>query len=187
MLSMVWQLVVLPGLHTVTVVNSVLTSGLVLFGPALTATLTTLAADGVEPPGVPVNGVLPWPPPQPSADRHRAVHNPASTARISAVLPSRRRSERPRADRHVPRMRACAHPTAPPARGSEPAGGCAPCAWHPPPLRRDRRSVPTSGADSAGRDRSTRRQTPCRPLRRIRAPECPKAIVFRAIDSPHAR
>src|SRR5271155_4280832 len=185
---MVWQLVVLPGLHTVTVVNSVLTSGLVLVGPASTTTLTTLATAGGEPPEVPTDsGVSLWPPPQPDADRHRAVHSPMSTARISAALPSRHRSERSGEGTRVLRTRACARPLAPPDRWSGPAGGRGPCAWYSPPLPRDRRSVPTSGADSVGRDRSRQRQTPCRLLRRIRAPWCPRVIVFRAIDSPRAR
>src|SRR5579863_9712094 len=109
---MVWQLVVLPGVHTVTVVNRVLTSGLVLVGPALTTTLTTLAVAGGEPPPTPVDCDVPlWPPPQPDADSNTAAISPASALRISAVLPSRRRSARPRVSRRVPRMRACVRPT----------------------------------------------------------------------------
>src|SRR5579863_10781954 len=100
---MVWQLVVLPGVHTVTVVNRVLASRLVLVGPASTTTLTTLETAGGDPPPSPVDSDVPsWPPPQPSADRHRAVHSPMSRARISEVLPSRRRSARPQADMRVP-------------------------------------------------------------------------------------
>jgi hypothetical protein len=94
---MVWQLVVLPGTHTVTVVNRVLTSELVLVGPESTTTLTALEADGAGPPG---DSVLPPPPPPPpheSADRHKAAHAPKRHARadvrdaanltISANLP----------------------------------------------------------------------------------------------------
>jgi hypothetical protein len=55
MLSMVWQFVVLPGAHTVTVVNRVLTSGLVLEGPPLTTTLATLGPVGAELPEEPLD------------------------------------------------------------------------------------------------------------------------------------
>src|SRR5271170_6753786 len=83
---MVWQLVVLPGTHTVIVVNSVFTSGLLLVGPASTTTLTTLEPVGVVEPTeeLPDAGeaVLPPPPPPPqeSADRHRAAQSPKRQA-----------------------------------------------------------------------------------------------------------
>src|SRR5260370_38839573 len=102
---MVWQLVVLPGTHTVTVVNKVLTSGLVLVGPASTTTPATLGpVGGVELPGA---NEPPPPPPQESADRQRATHTPNRHARagvptaanltISANLPRLRRRARPAA------------------------------------------------------------------------------------------
>src|SRR5258708_12621187 len=75
---MIWQFVVLPGTHTVTVVNKVLTSGLVLVGPASTTTPTTLEPVGVGPTNEPV---LPPPPPQESADQQRAAHSPTRHAR----------------------------------------------------------------------------------------------------------
>jgi hypothetical protein len=76
MLSMVWQFVVLPGAHTVTVVNRVLASGLVLVGPLLTTTLTTLAPVGAELPEEPVDpDDGPSPPPQESIGRHRTAHS----------------------------------------------------------------------------------------------------------------
>src|ERR1700735_3994654 len=86
---MVWQLVV-SGIHTVTVVNSVLTSGLVLVGPASTTTLTTFEV-GVDPPEEPDppdpnEATLPPPPPQESADRHRAAHSPKRHARAGTTV-----------------------------------------------------------------------------------------------------
>jgi hypothetical protein len=80
MWSMVWQLVVLPGTHTVTVVNKVLTSGLVLVGPASTTMPATLEPVGVEITGA---GVL-LPPPQDSSDQQRAAHSPKRHARAGA-------------------------------------------------------------------------------------------------------
>src|ERR1700722_4046612 len=85
---MVWQLVVLPGTHTVTVVNNVLVSVLVVgSGPASTTTLTTLEpVDG---------GVLPPPPPEstpaslPPQERtavHRTAQNPKRAARACAPV-----------------------------------------------------------------------------------------------------
>src|SRR5271154_2086862 len=86
---MVWQVVV-PGTHTVTVVNSVLTSGLVLVGPASTMTLTTLLGGGVVPPVEPPDEVeLPLPlapPPQESTGRHRAAHSPKRHARAAPTV-----------------------------------------------------------------------------------------------------
>src|SRR5882724_11041916 len=99
---MVWQFVVLPGTHSVTVVNNVLTSGLVLVGPASTTMSATLAPVGVEPPDA--NEA---PPPQESAGRQRTAHTPKRHARagvpriailtISASLPRSRRRARPAA------------------------------------------------------------------------------------------
>ena len=77
---MVWQFVVLPGTHTVTVVNRVLMSGLVLVGPASTTTPTTFEPVGVELPEEPLDPEEPLgerplsPPPQESSDAHRAAH-----------------------------------------------------------------------------------------------------------------
>src|SRR5882672_10928183 len=115
---MVWQLVVLPGTHTVTVVNNVLTSGLVLVGPASTTTSTTL-----EPVGVGLLGASeapPPPPPQESAGRQRAAYTPKRHARagvpriailtISANLPRSRRSARPAANTRSPQRSAYARP-----------------------------------------------------------------------------
>src|ERR1700730_4828939 len=82
MWSMVWQLVVLPGTHTVTVVNKVLTSGLVLVGPASTTMSTTLEPVGVETPGADVPLL---PPPQDSTDQQRAAHSPKRLARAGAA------------------------------------------------------------------------------------------------------
>src|ERR1700728_2667065 len=86
---MVWQVEV-PGTQTVTVVNSVLTSGLLLVGPASTTTLTTFEPVGVELPEEPDppdanEATLPPPPPQESADRHRAAHSPKRHAGASTV------------------------------------------------------------------------------------------------------
>jgi hypothetical protein len=87
---MVWQLVV-PGTHTVTVVNSVLTLGLELVGPASTTTLTTFDPVGAELPEEPAapdanEATLPPPPPQESAGRHRAAHSPRRHARAKTTV-----------------------------------------------------------------------------------------------------
>src|SRR5258707_741373 len=119
MWSMVWQLVVLPGTHTVTVVNKVLTSGLVLVGPASTTMPATL-----EPVGVEITGAgVPLPPPQDSSDQQSAAHGPKRNARagapagatpaISANLLCSHRWARPAAGTRDPRRRACARPPAP--------------------------------------------------------------------------
>src|ERR1700679_2518363 len=97
MLSMVWQFVVLPGTHTVTVVNRVLTSGLVLVGPALTATPTTLGPVGTELPDEPPDPVepvdpderpvLPSPsPPQESIGIHRTAQSARRQTRAAAAV-----------------------------------------------------------------------------------------------------
>jgi hypothetical protein len=85
MLSMVWQFVVLPGTHTVTVVNSVLT--VLLAGPELTTTLATL-----EPVVVVVVVVVPVPdvptlspPPQDSTNPHAAAQSPTRHARVARI------------------------------------------------------------------------------------------------------
>jgi hypothetical protein len=90
---MVWQFVVLPGAHTVTVVNSVLTSGLVLVGPPLTTTLTTLEPDGAElpeePPDPDERPLLPPPlpsPPQESMGAQRTAHSARRQARDGATV-----------------------------------------------------------------------------------------------------
>jgi hypothetical protein len=96
---MVWQFVVLPGTHTVTVVNRVLTSGLVLVGPPLTMTLTTLGPVGAELPEEPldpveevdpdVRPVLPPPlpsPPQESIGTQRTAHSARRQARDGATV-----------------------------------------------------------------------------------------------------
>src|SRR6202034_4024913 len=99
MLSMVWQFVVLPGAHTVTVVNRVLTSGLVLVGPALTTTPTTLGPVGAELPDDPPDPVEPvdpverpvLPPPLPSPPQEsigiqRTAQNARRQARDGATV-----------------------------------------------------------------------------------------------------
>src|ERR1700722_15555282 len=88
MLSMVWQFVVLPGTHTVTVVNSVLMSGLVLVGPPLTTTLTTLGPVGPELPVLPppLPPPLPSPPPQESIGTQRTAHSARRQARDGATV-----------------------------------------------------------------------------------------------------
>jgi hypothetical protein len=106
---MVWQFVVLPGAHMVTVVNRVLTSGLVLDGPPLTTTLATLGPVGAElpeepldpvvpvpvdverpvlPPSLPVTPVLPVlpSPPQESIGRQRTAHSVRRQAREGATV-----------------------------------------------------------------------------------------------------
>src|SRR6266404_1448182 len=102
---MVWQLVVLPGTHTVTVVNSVLT--LRLFGPASTTTETTFEGGGG---GV---GVTPAPSPPPPQETNTRLEKPISpaaimwtTLRISVSRPWRSRAAGPAAGRHGPKMRA---------------------------------------------------------------------------------
>src|SRR5258707_4542465 len=118
---MAWQLVVLPGTHSVTVVNSVLTSGLVLVGPASTTMPVTLAPVGVEPPGAVelTPTPPPLPPPQDSTGRHRTAYTPKRHARagtpriailaISANLPRSRRRARPTAGKQTPRTNAYVH------------------------------------------------------------------------------
>ena len=106
---MVWQFVVLPGTHTVTVVNRVLTSGLVLVGPPLTTTLATLGPVGTElpeepldpeeppdpdempvlPPSLPVRPLLPPPlpsPPQENIGTQRTAHSARRQARDGATV-----------------------------------------------------------------------------------------------------
>src|ERR1700679_267137 len=86
MLSMVWQFVVLPGAHTVTVVNRVLMSGLVLDGPPLTTTLATLGPDGAELPEEPLDPLVPLPLP---VDVERPVLPPSlPVTPVLPVLPS---------------------------------------------------------------------------------------------------
>src|ERR1700733_43366 len=100
MLSMVWQFVVLPGTHTVTVVNRVLTSGLVLVGPPLTTTPTTFGPVGAELPDEPPDPVepvdpverpvlpppLPSPPPQESIGIHRTAQSARRQTRDGATV-----------------------------------------------------------------------------------------------------
>jgi hypothetical protein len=85
---MVWQFVVLPGTQTVTVVNRVLMSGLVLVGPASTTTPTTFEPVGVELPEEPLDPVARplSPPPQESTDAHRAAHRLKRRARDAAGM-----------------------------------------------------------------------------------------------------
>src|SRR5260370_24035628 len=164
---MIWQFVVLPGTHTVTVVNKVLTSGLVLVGPASTTTSTTLEPVGVELPDA--NEPLLPPPPQESTDQQRAAHSPKRHARdgvpmgasliISANLLRSHRLERPAAGTRGPRRRAYARPPARRDCSHVSAGDGVPCAGLSPPLRSYRSTVPGAGADSARWGRSTRPQT----------------------------
>src|ERR1700719_3021150 len=80
---MIWQFVVVPGTHTVTVVNRVLTSGLVLVGPASTTMSATLEPVGVELPGA-IEALLPPPPPPPpqeSTGQQSTAHSPKRHAR----------------------------------------------------------------------------------------------------------
>src|SRR4029077_20393544 len=93
---MIWQFVALPGTHTVTVVNKVLTSGVVLVGPASTTTSATLAPVGVEPPDpdeplpLPLTTTPPPPPPpQESTGQQRAAHSPKRQARDDAPMEAR--------------------------------------------------------------------------------------------------
>ena len=87
---MVWQLVVLPGTHTVTVVNRVLRSGLVLVGPASTTTPTTLEPVGGGVPEEPLDPEEPLAPvetpPQESTDAHNAAHRLKRRAREAARM-----------------------------------------------------------------------------------------------------
>ncbi len=101
MLSMVWHVEV-PGTHTVTEVNSVLTLSLV--GPAVTATLATLGPDGVVP--VPVE-LEPEPPmvlPPPQAAMPRDIRdssvNRLPRQNLIRVLPPKHRSAPPAASKH---------------------------------------------------------------------------------------
>src|SRR5258708_4372924 len=170
MWSMVWQLVVLPGTHTVTVVNKVLTSGLVLVGPASTTMSATLEPVGVET-GSPT--VLRPPPPQDSTDQQRAAHSPKRQARagappgaslaINANLLCSHRWARPAAGTRDPRRRACARPPAPRDCCHVFAGDGGPSAGLSPRSRSYRSTVPGSGANSVWWGHSTRPQTPCRP------------------------
>src|SRR5450755_3582321 len=137
---MVWQFVVLPGTHTVTVVYRVLT--VLLAGPESTTTLTTFEPVGV---GLPGDNELPPPPPPPheSADRHKAAHSPERSARvtvvagvrtitrapISATPRGRRRWERLGASTPGPRMHAYVRSIEPPGRFVGFANECARCAW----------------------------------------------------------
>src|SRR5258708_16843486 len=190
---MIWQFVVLPGTHTVTVVNKVLTSGLVLVGPASTTTPTTLEPVGVGPTNEPV---LPPPPPQESADQQRAAHSPKRHARdgvprgasliISASLLRSHRWARPAASTRGPRRRAYVRPPAPRDCCHVSAGDGAQSARLSPPSRSYRSTVPESGAGSARWGRSTRPQTPCRRIRRTRAPGFRRATGFRALANSHA-
>src|ERR1700680_3264565 len=83
--SMVWQLVVLPGTHSLTVVNSVFTS-FVPAGPASTTTLATLATTGEleEPAGAAVPPLPP--PPQESPARHSAAQRPKRHVRAAVRM-----------------------------------------------------------------------------------------------------
>src|SRR6266404_2600560 len=171
---MVWQFVALPGTHTVTVVNKVLTSGLALVGPASTTTSATLEPVGVEPP----DATPPWPPPPPpqeSTGQQSAAHNPKRHARdgvpmeagliISANLRRSRRWARPAAGTQGPRRRAYARPPAPRDWFHVFADDGVPSARLSPPSRSYRSTAPRSGADSARWGRSMRPQTPCRRVR----------------------
>src|SRR5258707_7315328 len=134
---MAWQLVVLPGTHSVTVVNSVLTSGLVLVGPESTAMRVTLAPVGVEHPGAVelTRKPPPLPPQQDSTGRHRTAYTPKRHARagtpriailaISANLPRSRRRARPTAGTQPPRRSADVRrpPPPDPLAGFAGAGG----------------------------------------------------------------
>jgi hypothetical protein len=82
---MVWQFVVLPGTHMVTVVNSVLTSGLVLVGPPLTTTLTTLGPVGTELPEEPLDPEEPPDPVEPPDPDEMPVLPPSLV--VTPVLP----------------------------------------------------------------------------------------------------
>src|SRR6266404_1307904 len=191
---MVWQFVVLPGTHTVTVVNRVLTSGLALVGPASTTMSATLEPVGVELPDA--NDALLPPPPQESTGQQRAAHSPKRHARhgvpmgvsliISANLLRSHRRARPAAGTRGPRRRAYARPPARRDCSHVSARDDVPSAGLSPPSRSYRSTVPESGADSARWGRSTRPQTPCRRILRTRAPGFRRATGFRAADSSHA-
>jgi hypothetical protein len=77
---MVWQLVVLPGTHTVTDVYNVLT--VLLTGPELATTLATLDVVVVPLPEPELdNPLLPPPPPQDSNAAHAAAQTPRRSDR----------------------------------------------------------------------------------------------------------
>src|SRR5580704_10873403 len=133
---MVWQFVVLPGTHTVTVVYRVLT--VLLAGPESMTTLATFVPLGG---GVLEDSVPPPPPPHDNAVKHRAAHSPACSGRlnaagirskpraaISVTLRGRRRSERPGAGTPALRMRAYAPSIEPPDRIVGFANACDRCA-----------------------------------------------------------
>src|SRR5258707_8553509 len=109
--SMVWQLVVLPGTQTVTVVYSVLR--LLLLGPASTMTETTF--EGFVGTGV---GTTLAPPPPPPQETNARLESPISlaatmlaTLRISVSRPRRYRAARLAVGRRGLKMRACARST----------------------------------------------------------------------------
>src|SRR6185437_3529520 len=186
---MVWQLVLLPGTHTVTEVNRVLTEP--PSGPASTVTLVTFASLGPPPGGAAANP-RPPPPPQDSAeaqiraaiDQQRTLApvrmRCRRTAVINAGLPNPRRSAPRRSSRPARRMHAYDRPIPPPDRRSGPAGGCGPSAGPAPPTRRVRSSVRNTAADWARWGRSMRLQTPYRRARRIPAISCRRAVWLRA-------
>src|SRR5882757_1949768 len=196
---MVWQLVVLPGTHTVTVVNSVLTSGFVLVGPASTTIPATLAPVGVEPPppgAVELTPAPPLPSPQDSNGRHRAAYTPKRHARaatprtailaISANLPRARRRAGPAAGTPPLRRSAYVRLPAPPDHFAVSAGDGVPSGPLSRPSRSYRSIVPGSRADSARWGHSTRPQTPCHRTRRTRAPPSRRSTGVRAADNSHA-
>src|ERR1035437_406893 len=93
---MVWQFEALPGTHTVTEVNNVLTSW--FNGPPSTTTLTSLSAVGTVPPEEPptsddvppeeppTSDDVPPLPPQESADTPRTAQKLKRSTRTSATI-----------------------------------------------------------------------------------------------------
>src|ERR1019366_4506206 len=88
MLSMVWHSVVLPGMHTVTVVYKVLTvDALALSGPASTVTATTFdAAAIVVTPEELGATVPPPPPPHDTVARLNSIASPPPNARLNLSI-----------------------------------------------------------------------------------------------------
>src|SRR5277367_957504 len=147
---MVWQVVV-PGTQMVTVVNNVLTSALVLIGPASTMTPTTFEAAGVAPPTPEpdASSVPPPPPPQDSIGRQSTAQSTKYRAGLTAALPRSRRRVRPAASTPAPKIPACARAQSRRDRLDGSAGDGVPRDWLSPRSRSCRSTAPICGADRA--------------------------------------
>src|SRR5580692_1994155 len=188
MWSIVWQLVVLPGTQTVTLVNSVLTL-LACGGPPSITTLATLLVGGVPPPPVPPPPAAeppPPPPPQAAAERITTALNPVRSARsetISANLPGSRRWEWRSVNTLDRKARACDRHPRRLHRPAESEHGGDPRAWIAGPMQKRRNTGRELGVDRAESGPATRPRKPCRPAQRIRASPCPTPAQFRALDN----